>query len=63
MLMKRNSKRYKEVLEAGCGGYESSTSDGTEFYCNHQYEWVCDNCPITREKHYLEADRQKHKEG
>ena len=41
---RKNSKLYKEVLKAGCGGtYDEWKGD---YGCEHKYEWECDQCPI-----------------
>ena len=49
---RRNSKKYKEILEKGCGGYFCDTINGFEYDCTHGYEWECDYCPIVIEKHF-----------
>lgn len=49
---KAGSKRYKEILKRGCGGYFSDTLDGFEFDCEHGYGWECDHCPIVVENHF-----------
>lgn len=43
--MKRNSKKWKEVLERGCGGYCTNTTNGMDYGCKHEYDWNCDDCP------------------
>ena len=41
-MLKEGSRRWKEVLKIGCGGYYDP--DG-EFECEHDYEWDCGYCP------------------
>jgi hypothetical protein len=46
---KRGTRRYKAVLDAGCGGKYDYWG---EFDCDHEYDWTCDDCPINAEHHY-----------
>ena len=36
----------KAIVDRGCGERKIETQDGTEFDCDHEYPWDCDNCPI-----------------
>lgn len=46
----KRGKKYQEVLNKGCGGYQCGNPiDGYDFDCEHDYEWDCDNCPIVVE--------------
>ena len=56
MSAPKRGKKYKEVLERGCSGYRIWTDWGWENYCEHDYDWECDNCPIVFEynKYYVE---------
>ena len=47
---KEGTRRYKQVLNRGCGGYSYDTSDGMEYDCYH-YDWICDYCPIVIERY------------
>ena len=51
MSAPKRGKKYKEVLERGCGGYRTWTDWGWEYDCEHDYDWECDNCPIVVEQH------------
>lgn len=42
------SKRYIEILNAGCGGHRDYWG---EFDCLHGYQWSCDECPIVTDKY------------
>ena len=53
--MKKNSKKWKEVLALGCGGIWSETQDGREFDCENGYSCGCDSCPcciVKQEENY-----------
>ena len=41
--MKPNSKKWKEIIAIGCGGYWHETADGREFDCEHSdiYSSLC----------------------
>jgi hypothetical protein len=58
--MKRNSKKWKEVLAIGCGGYCTNTTNGMDYDCEHRYDWNCDDCPCCivkqEEKHKKKKD-------
>lgn len=51
---KRGTKKYKAMVELGCGGRKIETLDGTEYDCDHQYPWDCDDCPPCVERQYRE---------
>ena len=55
--MKRNSKKWKEVIAMGCGGYCIDTPNGKDYDCEHSYSWDCNNCPCC-----IEKQERKHKE-
>jgi len=44
----KRGKKYKEVIDRGCGGYQDHEGD---YACEHGYEWSCDNCPLVIEKY------------
>ena len=47
---KEGSKKYRKVLDAGCGGYWiGNPTSGYDFDCDHGYDWDCDCCPIVIE--------------
>lgn len=58
-IPKISSKRYKEIIEKGCGLYMSETWDGLEWDCSHNYDWVCDNCPCTIEYQKVKEEIRK----
>ena len=39
---RKNSKRWKEIVALGCGGYRTWEGD---YDCKHPYDWPCDDCP------------------
>jgi len=42
MTAPKRGKKYKSVVDAGCGGYRDYWG---EYYCRHNYDWTCDECP------------------
>jgi hypothetical protein len=38
----KRGKKYKEIVERGCGGYQTWEGD---YDCRHPYDWACDDCP------------------
>ena len=46
---KEGTKKYKEIVARGCGGYWENNSNAHEFDCEHGYDWDCDYCPCTTE--------------
>ena len=51
---KRGSKKYKEILELGCGGWYDEWNG--DYDCHHPYDWSCDDCPIVIEKYYIQEE-------
>lgn len=51
------SKRYIQIVDAGCGGYRDDYTG--EFDCTHRYEWSCDECPIVTSRPEFEAELEK----
>jgi hypothetical protein len=50
------TKRFEQIVSLGCGGYYQETSDGTEFDCDHGYDWDCENCPCFSVSHERVCD-------
>ncbi len=42
MKTPKRGKKYKEIIDHGCGGYQTYEGD---YNCHHRYEWECDICP------------------
>lgn len=40
---REGSKRWKEILEMGCGGHYDREG---EFDCDNGYDWDCEDCPV-----------------
>jgi hypothetical protein len=38
----KRGKKYKEIVDRGCGGYQTWEGD---YDCRHPYDWACDDCP------------------
>lgn len=36
----RSSIRFKQIARKGCQTYPDDAG------CNHEYQWVCDHCPV-----------------
>jgi len=53
-MLKEGSRRWKEVVKLGCGGYYDREG---EFNCGHDYNWDCDYCPCC-----IEHNRSKWEE-
>jgi len=48
---KMGTKRFKEIVAKGCGGHWTYSSNGDDFDCEFEYDWIWDDCPIVTNQH------------
>lgn len=58
-LPPKKGKKYKEIVDLGCGGNRTNTSNGSDFDCDFEYPWDCDSCPVIIEEEKFLQMRKK----